>query len=268
MNTPRILIFDSGVGGLSIAGILRQTMPGAEQIYLADTACFPYGALSEMQVNERCTSLIARAQALVNADLIVVACNTASTVVLPELRQEVQIPVVGVVPAIKPAAEMSVSRRIGILATPATVQRRYTDELIQQFAADCQVTRVGHPDLVRWAEEKVSGKAVPMDLLEEVLTPLLEVDVDTVVLGCTHYPLIKAELRNLMPDVRFWVDSGEAIARRVRHLLVEAGFTEASLESAGSNLVTAYLSGAAPDGLAAFMQELGLEAGRVYSPWP
>ncbi|MGP4843535.1 glutamate racemase [Marinobacter sp. 1Y8] len=268
MSVPRVLIFDSGVGGLSIAGNLRQAMPGVEQIYLADTACFPYGALSEMQVNERCTSLVTRAQSLVNADLIVVACNTASTVVLPELRQKVKVPVVGVVPAIKPAAEVSINRRIGILATPATVQRRYTDELIQQFATDCQVTRIGHPDLVRWAEEKVSGKAVPMDLLAEVLQSLLEVDVDTVVLGCTHYPLIKAELQSLMPEVKFWVDSGDAIARRVRYLLTEAGFTEASLASAGSNSVAAYLSGTAPDGLAAFMQQLGLELGPLYSPWP
>lgn len=268
MNAPRILIFDSGVGGLSIAANLRHAMPGAEQIYLADTACFPYGALSEMQVNERCTSLIGRLQSQVNADLIVVACNTASTVVLPELRQKVQVPVVGVVPAIKPAAEVSVNRGIGILATPATVQRRYTDELIEQFAEDCQVTRIGHPDLVRWAEEKVSGKAVPMDLLADVVQPLLEADVDTVVLGCTHYPLIRAELRSLMPDVRFWVDSGEAIARRVHYLLTEAGFGEASLSSIGSNPVSAYFSGVAPDGLAGFMRQLGLEIGPLHSPWP
>lgn len=265
---PRALVFDSGVGGLSIASCLRAAMPGVDLLYVADTAGFPYGDRTEETVIFRCARLVEQAMAEIPVDLVVVACNTASTVVLPTLRQRIQVPVVGVVPAIKPAAKLSINRQIGILATPATVRRPYTDELIRQFATDCVITRVGNPGLVQWAEDKVSGIAVPLDALRDATAPLAAAGVDTVVLGCTHYPLILKELKQVLPRVLYWVDSGEAIARRVAYLLGEAGYTASDLEQSAFTLpVEARFSGAAPTELADFLSALGLGAGRVETEW-
>ncbi|WP_148861972.1 glutamate racemase [Marinobacter fonticola] len=266
---PSVLVFDSGVGGLSIAACLHDAMPGIELLYVADTAGFPYGAQSEAAVISRCAGLVTAAMAERAIDLVVVACNTASTVVLPTLRSRVDVPVVGVVPAIKPAAKLSINRRLGILATPATIKRPYTDELIRQFAADCAITRVGHPGLVQWAEDKVSGWPVPLADLRRATQALADAYVDTVVLGCTHYPLIGQELREVLPQVLHWVDSGEAIARRVAYLLGEAGFSVAELErTAPGRALDALFSGAAPSELADFLSELGLGVGQVSANWP
>lgn len=266
---PRALVFDSGVGGLSIASCLQAAMPGLELLYVADTAGFPYGDQTEETVIARCAGLVEQAMAESPVDLVVVACNTASTVVLPTLRQRIEVPVVGVVPAIKPAAKLSINRQMGILATPATVRRPYTEELIRQFASDCVITRVGHPGLVQWAEDKVSGIAVPLDALREATAPLAQAEVDTVVLGCTHYPLIVEELQQVLPRVLHWVDSGEAIARRVAYLLGEAGYTARDLqEKSVSAHMEARFSGAAPSELTDFLSALGLRAGRVEAQWP
>lgn len=208
-------MFDSGVGGLSVAASIHQTLPGVELVYLADNAGFPYGDKPEQVVIDRCCALIQQSLAQFSCDVVVVACNTASTVVLPELRAAINVPVVGVVPAVKPAAAYSDNRRIGLLATPATVKRPYLDELIQEFARDCEVVRLGHPALVRWAEELVTGSAPDQVRVDQVMAPLRESGVDTVVLGCTHYPLLAPWLRKALPEVVHWVESGEAIARRV-----------------------------------------------------
>ncbi|BES72459.1 glutamate racemase [Marinobacter nanhaiticus D15-8W] len=265
---PRVLVFDSGVGGLSIAGCLHAAMPGLQLLYVADTAGFPYGDRTEETVISRCAGLVEQAMTEIPVDLVVVACNTASTVVLPTLRQHIQVPVVGVVPAIKPAAKLSINRQIGILATPATVRRPYTDELIRQFAADCVITRVGHPGLVQWAEDKASGIGVPLDALSDATAPLAAAGVDTVVLGCTHYPLILDELKLVLPQVLHWVDSGEAIARRVAFLLGEGGFTVSDLEKrAADRPVEARFSGAAPTELADFLSVLGLGTAYVETEW-
>lgn len=266
---PRVLVFDSGVGGLSIASCLHAAMPGIKLLYVADTAGFPYGDQPEAIVKVRCAELVEQAMAETAVDLVVVACNTASTVVLPTLRRRIQVPVVGVVPAVKPAAKLSINRQLGILATPATVKRPYTEELIRQFAGDCVVTRVGHPGLVQWAEDKVSGIAVPLDALRAATAPLAEAGVDTVVLGCTHYPLMVEELRQVVPQVIHWVDSGEAIARRVAYLLGEAGHSVAALDDRTTEYaVDARFSGQAPSELADFLSALGLKAGAVDARWP
>lgn len=269
MTAPRILVFDSGVGGLSIAACLHAAMPGLRLSYLADTAAFPYGSQPEATVVDRCVGLVSELMATDPADLVVVACNTASTVVLPTLRKRIGVPVVGVVPAIKPAAALSENRRLGILATPATIRRPYTDDLIRQFASDCTITRVGHHGLVTWAENKVAGHAVPLTALAEAVQPLAEAAVDTVVLGCTHYPLIRDELRQVLPAVKHWVDSGEAIARRVAFLLQEAGRDplSAGLEAVGGE-TDARFSGEAPADLTRFMSGVGLRARNIYSHWP
>lgn len=271
MTAPRVLVFDSGVGGLSVAACIHQALPGIELIYLADNAGFPYGDQPEQVVIARCCSLIEACLRQHPCDVIVVACNTASTVVLPHLRDMTDVPVVGVVPAVKPAAASSVSRRIGLLATPATVQRPYLDELIAEFAADCEVVRVGHPGLVCWAEQLVQGGEPPQAELNQAVAPLREAGVDTVVLGCTHYPLLLPWLRRSLPDVTTWVDSGQAIARRVGFLLDQCGrLAEAETPHADPVPVVAQacFTGAAPPDVTFFMLEMGIAVAQVSGHWP
>ncbi|KAA1171980.1 glutamate racemase [Marinobacter salinexigens] len=268
-DQPRVLIFDSGVGGLSVAACIRRKLPAVELVYLADNAVFPYGDQSESVVIERCESLISSALAEFSCDVVVIACNTASTVVLPHVRATIPVPVVGVVPAIKPAAATTRNGRIGVLATPATVRRPYLDNLIREFADHCEVSRIGHPDLVRWAENSVRGIGVPHQALAEAVSEFGEAGVDTVVLGCTHYPLLLEALRQVLPDVRFWVDSGEAIARRVEHLLDEKSMNGASGTShpAAAPVRAALFSGPVPEGVTDFMVGLDLCPDNVQGYW-
>lgn len=271
VSKARVLVFDSGVGGLSVAACVRQHLPGTELLYLADNAGFPYGDQPESVVVERSCRLIGKAIEQYPTDVIVVACNTASTVVLPHLRAMTATPVVGVVPAIKPAAAKTENHRIGVLATPATVRRPYLDQLVSEFASHCQVERIGHPDLVRWVEESVSGVEVSRAALASALADFREAGVDTVVLGCTHYPLLLSALREVLPEVRFWVDSGEAIARRVGHLLAEHGKHDSAADAGafnGSPVRAALFSGYAPRGLANFMNRLDLSPQAVFDNWP
>ncbi|MDO6823901.1 glutamate racemase [Marinobacter sp. 1_MG-2023] len=268
---PRILVFDSGVGGLSVAARVHEQLPIASIVYLADNAAFPYGALSESVVVERCCRLISKALEQYPCDAIVVACNTASTVALPNLRAITDVPVVGVVPAVKPAATQTKNRRIGILATPATVRRPYLDELIREFAPDCQVERVGHPGLVQWAEDLARGVPVPQCNLDGAVRKLRDAGVDTVVLGCTHYPLLLTSLKQSLPEVKFWVDSGDAIARRVVWLLAQAGKPIEAREPSrvlGTPVAEALFTGKAPAGIASYMAGLGLQPKLVTGNWP
>jgi glutamate racemase len=246
-------------------------LPGAELVYLADNAGFPYGDKPEQVVIERCCTLIRQCLAEFPCDVVVVACNTASTVVLPELRATIAVPVVGVVPAVKPAAACSVNRRIGLLATPATVKRAYLDDLIQKYARDCEVFRIGHPALVRWAEELVGGSAPDQVEVDDAMVPLREAGVDTVVLGCTHYPLLLPWLRTALPEVMHWVESGEAIARRVAWWFEQAGdlaCAQTPPNQSGAVVTSACFSGDAPDDLGPFMSEMGIPVGGVAGHWP
>lgn len=270
-GAPRILIFDSGVGGLSVAARVHETMPNVSIVYLADNAAFPYGDQPDSVVVERCCTLIAKSLEQYPCDAIVIACNTASTIALPHLRAITDVPVVGVVPALKPAAAQTLNRRIGLLATPATVRRTYINQLIEEFAADCQIERVGHPGLVQWAEDLVRGVAVPQAELDDAVVGLRDVAVDTVVLGCTHYPLLLDNLKRSLPRVTFWVDSGEAIARRVEWLLAQAGKPIEIGEPGGEScvpVIEALFSGSAPEGVTGFMAGLGLQPHAVTENWP
>ena len=223
-----ILIFDSGVGGLSVYREVSKTLSGHKYLYLFDNACFPYGELSESRLVERVIELFEVFVARHPVDIAIIACNTASTHVLPALRQRLLIPVVGVVPAIKPAAEYSRQYgkgHIGLLATPGTVSRRYTAELIKSFAADLQVSLLGTTELVKMAEDKLSGQPVDMQRLDQILAPWRgTTGPDTIVLGCTHFPLLADEVSLCLPQARL-VDSGEAIARRVSSLLLQGTST-------------------------------------------
>ncbi len=233
LTTPLapILVFDSGVGGLSIVQALRERMPSLPLVYACDNAAFPYGQKTETWLKKRVHSVVSGLVQEIQPSLIVLACNTASTLTLPELRQSFNLPIVGVVPAIKPAAFMTRSGHIGLLATYGTVNRPYTQKLIDEFASDCKVIKVGSNRLVELAEIYLAGgKLADQDLLE-ILQPLLaEQRLDTVILGCTHFPLLQPQLARVAEQAGAapwqWIDSGAAIARRVVQLLNETGYTQ------------------------------------------
>lgn len=217
---PRVLVFDSGVGGLSILREIHHKRPELELLYACDNQAFPYGTKGETELLERVDAVLKSLFATLCPDIVVVACNTASTVALPKIRAHFANPVVGVVPAIKPAAALTRSKVIGLLATPATVGRPYTQELIDQFAPDCTVLRLGSGELVTMAEEKLRGITPDRDRLGAILAPLFDQPaMDTLVLACTHFPLLIDDMKALAPRPLHWVDSGEAIARRVQSLL-------------------------------------------------
>ncbi|MGN1282138.1 MAG: glutamate racemase [Succinivibrio sp.] len=229
VKVKRVLFFDSGVGGLSIYKAVKELNPKIEAYYLFDNECFPYGDKSDDFIIDRVESLIEKACRQFELSAVVVACNTASTIALPELRGNISIPIVGVVPAIKPAAAVSKNRIIGLLATPGTVSREYTKDLIKNFASDCEVISVGDARLAKIAEQRLSTGYVHEGCIKEIISPFLnrskELQPDTVVLGCTHYPFVKDVLSKFMPACRF-IDSGEAIGRRVKTVISESDSIE------------------------------------------
>ena len=222
MDARPLLIFDSGVGGLSVLAAIRRRLPEAPVVYAADSAGFPYGTRSETEIAARVPALLGLLVERHRPALVVIACNTASTIALAHVRAALDVPVVGTVPAIKPAAAASQSRVIGVLGTRATVRQPYVDDLSSAFAADCTVLRHGSAELVRLAEEKLRGRPVDPAAVAAELGALLAQPggdrLDQVVLACTHFPLLLDELRAAAPRPLGWVDSGDGIARRVAHL--------------------------------------------------
>ncbi|MFG1392515.1 glutamate racemase [Xanthobacter agilis] len=220
---PTILVFDSGAGGLSVFREVARARPDAHFVYAADDAGFPYGDLSDQALVARVNEVVGRLIAAVRPALVVIACNTASTVVLPSLRARHALPFVGTVPAVKPACAASLSGRVSILATPGTVRRDYTADLIRQFSARCEVTLVPAPRLAALAEAALAGRSVADDAIRTEIAPCFVAAggrrTDTVVLACTHYPLLRDRLERLAPWPVSWVDPAPAIARRVTQLL-------------------------------------------------
>lgn len=218
MDTRPILFFDSGVGGLSVLSATRALLPTAPFVYAADSAGFPYGVKTEREIAVRVPALLGRLAERYRPRLIVIACNTASTIALTDVRAALDLPVVGTVPAIKPAAEISVTRVIGVLGTDATVRQPYVDDLAQRFAADCTVLRHGSAELVQLAEDKLRGQATDPARYAAILRGLFDQpggeQIDTIVNACTHFPLVVDELAAAAPHVRF-VDGSAGIARRV-----------------------------------------------------
>lgn len=217
-----LLFFDSGVGGLSVLAPARALLPNASLVYAADNGGFPYGLKTEGEIAARVPALLGRLVERYRPRLVVIACNTASTIALPVVRAALDLPVVGTVPAIKPAAETSRTRVIGVLGTNATVRQPYVDRLSAEFAADCTVLRHGSARLVELAEAKLRGEATPEEDYRAVLAGLLDQPggdrMDTVVLACTHFPLVEAELAAVAPRPLSFVHGGPGIARRIAHL--------------------------------------------------
>lgn len=232
----RALIFDSGVGGLSVVSEIRSAVPGLHLTYAADDAFRPYGDKTEAQLRARLPGLVAPLAEAACADIIVIACNTASVTALPSIRAAVSVPVVGVVPAIKPAAKLSRTKTVGVLGTPGTVARDYVGGLIDEFASDCTVILQGSVALVELAERKLVGEAINPAVVTRELKTLLAgqsgADIDVVVLACTHFPLIKDELQAAVTQTVHWVDSGSAIAARVADLTHHMPATPKSDETA------------------------------------
>ena len=226
MPAKRVLIFDSGVGGLSVYEQIININSNIECRYLFDNAYFPYGELPREKLVTRITQLLTDFTKQYPADLIVIACNSASTIALDDLRSHFSIPIVGVVPAIKPATFITKNNVIGLLATPGTVERAYTSTLIEQFATAKKVLRIGSTKLVTLAEDKLMGKVVKQEEFNKILAPWSSAELkeipDTLVLGCTHFPLLKEEIAACFTTPIQLVDSGEAIASRVRQLLANS----------------------------------------------
>lgn len=247
-RAPRILVFDSGLGGLTVFRALAAQRPDADYVYAADDIGFPYGSKPEDEVKTLVLAALERLIADHAPDGVVIACNTASTLVLPLLRARwPDIPFVGTVPAIKPAAEGSRSRLISVLATPGTVARDYTRELIDKFARDCAVTLVGSKTLAGLAEAFMQGESVADAAIAREIAPcFVEKDgrrTDAIVLACTHYPLLLDFFARLAPWPVHWIDPAPAIARRADHVLSDRFPTHAVRDAAFAFVFT---SGAPP----------------------
>ncbi len=220
-NSP-ILLFDSGLGGLSVLSAVRELLPDAPVIYAADTAGLPYGEKTEAEVAARVAGLLGRMSERFRPRLITIACNTASTIALGMVREVLHVPIVGTVPAIKPAAALTKTGTIGLLGTAATIRQRYVDDLEADFANGNRLIRHAAPGLVHAAELKLRGGTPEQRIFDQAVAGLQSQDggdaIDTVVLACTHFPLVEDELRAAMGrDVTF-VHGAEGIARRIAYL--------------------------------------------------
>lgn len=226
MNAPApdapILFFDSGLGGLTVLGPTRALLPTAPFVYAADYAGLPYGKKSNEELAARIPALLGRLVERYQPRLAVIACNTASTIALAHVRAALDLPIVGTVPAIKPAAELTKSGVIGVLGTEATVRQPYVDDLSAKFAAGKTVLRHGSPGLVTGAEAKLRGEAVDPDTIARAVTGLRNQPagerIDVIVLACTHFPLLQDELQAAAGPGVALIDGAAGIARRIAHL--------------------------------------------------
>ncbi|MEO9600876.1 glutamate racemase [Parasphingorhabdus sp.] len=219
---PPLLFFDTGVGGLSVLKETVKLLPHAPIVYAADYAGMPYGMKSEIELASRVPALLGRLVERYKPGLATIACNTASTIALDHVRSALNIPVVGTVPAIKPASEMTKTGAIGLLGTKATIRQPYVDKLAADFAADKLLLRHGAPELVYAAEAKLRGEKPDSTIIEEAISGLLNQDggeqIDTIILACTHFPLLRQELQQAAPRPLQFIDGAQGIARRIAYL--------------------------------------------------
>ncbi len=224
-----LLLFDSGVGGLSVLAEVRKILPDAPVIYAADNGGLPYGPKTEAEVAARVCGLLGRMSERYRPRLICIACNTASTIALGMVRDVLAVPIVGTVPAIKPAAEQTRSGTIGLLGTAATIRQPYVDRLAAEFAAGKRLLRHAAPELVSAAEAKLRGEPINPAVIERAIAGLRDqpggAEIDTVVLACTHFPLLHDELAAGFGGGVAFVDGAAGIARRIAHLTQGQSFT-------------------------------------------
>jgi glutamate racemase len=239
--SPTILMFDSGLGGLTVLREVVKARPDAHYIYVADDAFFPYGHHGEEEIIDRVVPMIGELIAAHAPDLVVIACNTISTLVMSHLREAYEVPFVGTVPAIKPACASSRTKRVSVLGTKGTVNREYTHALIRDFAQGCEVTLVGAAELASLAETALSGGEITDREISAEIAPCFvgngasdPARTDTIVLACTHYPLLMDRLVALAPWPVEWIDPAPAIARRVANLLGPPG---REVDHAGAEMI-------------------------------
>jgi glutamate racemase len=264
-RAPKIFVFDSGLGGLTVFAEIAKIRPSAEFVYCADDAGFPYGSWGERELVARIVSVLEPLIEQQRPDVVVIACNTASTLALPQLRARwPELLFVGTVPAIKPAAAMSRTGLISVLATPGTVARDYTQKLIQEFANGCSVTLVGSKSLARLAEAAMHGEEVAESAIAAEIAPCFVrregARTDVIVLACTHYPLLLEAFARLAPWPVDWIDPAPAIARRADQVLAE-NFGPDAPNGDPPRRRSIFTSAAAPsDSLAATLDRYGLPA--------
>jgi len=256
-----VLMFDSGLGGLTVLREARVLMPDRRFVYVADDAAFPYGAWEEPELRSHILDLFAGLLEAHQPEISVIACNTASTLVIDALRERFPgHPFVGTVPAIKPAAERTRSGLVSVLGTPGTVKRQYTRDLIAQWAKKCHVRLVGSPHLASLAEIYLRDGFVDEEAVRAEIEPcFLEQDgrrTDIVVLACTHYPFLVNRMRKVAPWPVDWIDPAEAIARRALSLLPPRGEGE-EIEPTGPDPAV-FTSGAPSPATARLVQGFGL----------
>jgi glutamate racemase len=261
MADPTILVFDSGLGGLTVFREIAAVRPDAQLVYAADDAFFPYGRHGEAALVTRVVPLIGELIARTTPDLVVIACNTASVQVLPHLRARYTVPFVGTVPAIKPACASSKTKRVAVLGTEATVAREYTRKLIDDFAQGCAVDLVGSAQLAAIAEDALRAQPVDDAAIAAEIAPCFDdADgrrTDTVVLACTHFPLLLDRLQRLAPWPVAWIDPAPAIARRVLDL---SGPTQPGVRGPAARAVFTSGKPVSPP-LAAALARFGIAAG-------
>lgn len=217
-----LLIFDSGIGGMSVVQAVRNLLPNAPIVYAADYAGLPYGTKSEAEIAARVPALLGRLVERFRPRLVTIACNTACTIALGHIRAALDVPVVGTVPAIKPASLATRTNVIGLLGTTATIRQPYVDRLEAEFAIGMNLLRHAAPELVLAAEAKMRGEMVDPDIYAAAISGLTSQpdgnQMDVVILGCTHFPLIEEELIKFAgPEMQF-VDGAAGIARRIAYL--------------------------------------------------
>lgn len=261
MRSPAILVFDSGVGGLTVFREIARARPDARLVYVADDALFPYGKVPEDQLITRVVALMGELIEVHRPDLVVIACNTASVQVLAALRERFALPFVGTVPAIKPACAASQSKLVSVLGTEATVAREYTHALVRNFGQGCDLTLVGSARLATLAEAALAGDPVADDEIRAEIQPCFVADgaerTDTIVLACTHFPLLLDRFERLAPWPVRWIDPAPAIARRVVELVGPATGVPAPAKARAL-----FTSGRKPSAdLAVTLANFGLETG-------
>ncbi len=256
-------MFDTGVGGLTVYDALRRALPQAPVIFAADYAGLPYGKKTEAEVAARVSGLLGRMSERFRPRLACIACNTASTIALGMVREVLEIPVVGTVPAVKPAALHTRTGTFGLIGTQATIRQRYVDDLERDFASDKILLRIAAPDLVDEAEAKLRGRPVDMAVIGEAVQRLRGMeggeDIDALVLACTHFPLLRKELSELFGSGVALIDGADGIARRIAHLLEGQEFV-----SEGPNRFVVVGDVKAADGLESALAERGFGAPEAF----
>ena len=256
-NRIKLAFFDSGVGGLSVLSEVIKKVSNCDIVYVADTAKLPYGLLEDSEIISRVNHFADSIFQDCAFDIFVVACNAASTLVLPSLRAKYPSSIVGVIPAIKPAALATKSGIIGLLATPGTIRRVYTQNLIAEFAKNIEVVQVGSSKLVEISENKIRLGVVDHQALRDELRPLSDKsNLDVVVLACTHFPLISQEIQQVLGAQKVLISSGEAVANRVRDILVERKFSKLTGGRPNISFITTSRSGLS-DSLLSFIETMG-----------